>query len=86
MEQSSSRSRSLLEIAFNNQCKFNNQKKTEVAKVFCMSYPTLYRKLLPDSELPLSGEAVGYWLTIHNDPDPKSSGRFAMGDIYLKKK
>jgi hypothetical protein len=51
MEESNSRKRSLLETAFNNQCKFKNQKKIEVAKIFAMSYPTLYRKLHPNSDL-----------------------------------
>lgn len=45
------RNRSLLEIEFNNYCKYTNQKKKDVAKIFCMSYPTLYRKLHAGSEL-----------------------------------
>ena len=49
--QKTSRNRSLLEITFNNHCKYTNQKKTDVAKIFGISYPTLYRKLHPDAEL-----------------------------------
>lgn len=37
-------------------------------------------------DFPLSGDVIGYWLTSHNDSDPKSTGSFAMGDIQLSRK
>lgn len=36
-------------------------------------------------DLPLSGGDKGYWLTIHNDNDPKSTGKFALGDVHLNR-
>ena len=34
-------------------------------------------------DLPLSGQARGYWLTIHNDFDLSSEGKFAVGTAKL---
>ncbi|MCP4326808.1 MAG: hypothetical protein GY787_34265, partial [Alteromonadales bacterium] len=34
-------------------------------------------------DLPRSGPAHGYWMTIHRDVDPQNSGPFAIGIINI---